>query len=94
MQVIGEDLNRHATGTEIVEMRDLLTRCLEQGSLGLSTGVFYARARAASTYEVIEVAKPLRTYQGIYTTHMRDEADKVMENLHETLQIGRDIKHR
>jgi N-acyl-D-amino-acid deacylase len=91
MQVMGEDLNRVATASEIADMRDLLTGCLEQGSLGLSTGLFYPPARAASTREVIEIARPLRDYRGIYVTHMRDEADGVMESLRESLQIGREL---
>jgi len=88
MQVMGTDLNRSATSAEIAAMRDLFTQCLEQGALGLSTGLFYPAARAASTQEVIEVAKPLSAYQGIYVTHMRDEGDQVMDSLQESLQIG------
>jgi N-acyl-D-amino-acid deacylase len=92
MEVMGEDLNRGASESEIAAMRDLLSQCLHAGSLGLSTGLFYAPARAAPTREVIEVARALGEYQGIYVTHMRDEADKVMDSLHETLDIGRAIQ--
>src|SRR5205823_957413 len=87
MQVMGEDLSRSATEVEIAQMRNLLTKCLEQGSLGLSTGLFYPPSRAASTQEVIDVGRPLSAYQGIYATHMRDEADGVVESLQEALQI-------
>lgn len=88
IQVMGDDLNRTATASEIAQMRELLTDCLEQGSLGLSTGLFYPPARAASTQEVIEIAAPLRAHQGIYVTHMRNEADRVIESLEESLEIG------
>jgi N-acyl-D-amino-acid deacylase len=72
-------------------MKDLLSDWLQQGSLGLSTGLFDPPARAASTSEVIEVARPLRAYGGIYTSHIRDEADKVIERLQEaSLLIGRE----
>ena len=91
MEVMGESLNRAAGEAELAEMRDLLTQCLEQGSLGLSTGLFYPSARAASAREVIDLARPLSAYCGVYATHMRDEADKVMESLQEALQIGRAI---
>jgi N-acyl-D-amino-acid deacylase len=91
MQVMGKDLSRSANEAEIAAMRDLLTECLEQGSFGLSTGLYYPSARAASTHEVIEIAKPLSSYQGVYATHMRDEADQVMESLEESLAIGRAI---
>jgi N-acyl-D-amino-acid deacylase len=91
VQVMGDDLNRIATDSEIAEMRALLTNCLEQGSLGLSTGLFYPPARAASTREVIEIAQPLKTHHGIYVTHMRNEADNVIESLEESLAIGREV---
>lgn len=91
MQVMGEDLDRCASESEIAEMQALLTQCLQAGSFGLSTGLFYSPARAASTREVIEIAQPLSAYQGVYATHMRDEGDKVMESLQETLDIGRAI---
>jgi N-acyl-D-amino-acid deacylase len=89
--VMGADLDRPATDIEIQEMRHLLIESLREGSLGLSTGLFYPEARASSTREIIEVAKPLNSYQGVYVTHMRDEADGVMESLQETLQIGREV---
>jgi N-acyl-D-amino-acid deacylase len=90
MQVLGEDLNRPATPNEIREMKQLLSDCLRQGSLGLSTGLFYSPARAAPTDEVIEIAAALRERGGIYTSHIRDEADRVLESLEEALLIGRE----
>lgn len=70
-------------------MRDLLVESLQEGSLGLSTGLFYSPARAASTQEVIEIARSLGTHHGVYATHMRDEADQVATSLQETFEIGR-----
>ena len=90
MQVMGADLEREATPAEMHAMRELLTQCLEQGSLGLSTGLFYPSARAASTTEVIEIAQALRAYRGVYATHMRDEADGVVQSIEESLLIGRE----
>jgi N-acyl-D-amino-acid deacylase len=91
MEVMGEDLDRCASESEIAEMRALLAKCLQAGSLGLSTGLFYPPARAASTREVIEIAQVLSTYQGVYATHLRDEGDKVMESLEEALTIARAV---
>lgn len=89
MHVMGEDLNRSASELEISQMRALLSDTLRSGSFGLSTGLFYPPARAASTDEVIGVAMPLREFGGVYTSHIRDEADGVLESLKEALQIGR-----
>ena len=46
---------------------------LAAGAIGVSTGLYYEPARAATTEEVIEVCRPLGEHQGIYCTHMRDE---------------------
>ncbi len=88
MHVMGEDLDRSASQAEILQMQGLLSNSLRAGSFGLSTGLFYPPARAASTEEVIGVAMPLRQLGGVYTSHIRDEADGVMESLKEALQIG------
>jgi N-acyl-D-amino-acid deacylase len=92
MQVMGDDLRRPANAFEVARMRDLLARCLEEGSLGLSTGLFYPEARAALTDEVIHVAEPLKDYRGVYVTHMRNEGDQILESIEESLQIGRAVE--
>lgn len=89
MQVMGQDLDRCASAAEISTMRTLLTDCLRAGSFGLSTGLFYPPARAASTEEIVQIAEPLQEHDALYVTHMRDEADGVLQSLEETLQIGR-----
>jgi N-acyl-D-amino-acid deacylase len=92
LEVMGTDLNRAASPSEVAAMRDLLTQCLEQGALGLSAGLFYSAARAASTEEIIGVAQALSAHQGLYVTHMRNEGDRVMESLQESLQIARAVE--
>ena len=87
--VVMPDLNRAAQADEIARMQALLEESLEAGALGLSTGTFYPPAMHATTEEIIEVARPLTSHQGLYVTHMRDEADHVMDSLDETLRIGR-----
>jgi len=92
MEVMGSDLQRPATGAEIAAMRVLLEQCLQEGSLGLSTGLFYMAARSAPTAEVIELAQPLKCHGGLYVTHMRDEGDHVLESIRETMRIGREVQ--
>jgi N-acyl-D-amino-acid deacylase len=89
MNAMGENLARQATPPEIAIMRDLLDRSLEQGAIGMSSGLFYPPAMAASTDEVAEVAKPLGKWGGIYTAHMRDEGDHILKSMDETFEIGR-----
>jgi N-acyl-D-amino-acid deacylase len=57
----------------------------------VSTGLFYEPANAAPTEEVIETCRPLKEFDGLYCTHMRDEADRVIDSLAETFRIGREV---
>jgi N-acyl-D-amino-acid deacylase len=84
------DVQRAATDREAAQMKQRLEESLDQGASGLSSGLWYPPSRKAPTEEVIAVAEGLRSRGGLYVTHMRDEADGVMDSIHETLKIGRD----
>jgi N-acyl-D-amino-acid deacylase len=88
------DLNRPATPAEEAEMRRLAEDALAAGAIGISTGLWYEPARAATTEEVIEVCRPLTARRALYCTHMRDEADDVTASLEETFRIGRELAVR
>ncbi|MFJ1301929.1 amidohydrolase family protein [Pseudomonadota bacterium AL_CKDN230030165-1A_HGKHYDSX7] len=85
------DLDRTASDAEIALMRDRVEEAMQAGAIGVSTGLAYGPSRAASTEEVIEVCRPLRSHDGIFTTHLRDEGDTVMDCLEETFRIGREL---
>jgi N-acyl-D-amino-acid deacylase len=85
------NLERPATSDETSRMTHDLDDALTAGALGLSTGLYYPPARAASTQEVIDVGRPLSAARGIVTMHLRDEADAIDEALREALQIGREL---
>jgi N-acyl-D-amino-acid deacylase len=89
MNAMGDDLGRTATAPEIKVMHDLLDQSLQQGAIGLSSGLFYPPAMAATTDEVAELAKPLGKWGGVYTAHMRDEGDDILKSMDETFEIGR-----
>ncbi|MBS0344223.1 MAG: amidohydrolase family protein, partial [Proteobacteria bacterium] len=84
-------LDREATPEEIAAMQALVEEAMEAGAIGLSTGTFYPPAVKATTEEIIEVCRPLSARQALYVTHMRDEADQVMQALDETFRIGREL---
>ena len=83
------DLNRPADKAELRAMAASLDAALTDGGIGLSTGTFYPPARAAPTDELIEMARIAQAHGKLYVTHMRDEGDRVIEALDETLHIGR-----
>ena len=82
-------LDRAATDPEIAAMKAQLIEALEHGALGLSTGLAYLSANCASTQEVVELARPLAAAGAVYTTHMRTEADGILDAMQEALAIGR-----
>jgi dihydroorotase/N-acyl-D-amino-acid deacylase len=86
-QVIG-DVDRPATPAEIDQMRALVRQGMEEGALGLSSGLFYVPGAFTPTAEVVELAKVAGRLGGIYISHMRDEASKVLDSVNETIAIG------
>ena len=84
-----DELDRPATDKEIEAMGALLDEALEAGCIGMSTGLAYAPAIAAPTDEIVALAARLQPHGAVFTTHMRNEGDKVVESVEETLEIGR-----
>ncbi len=82
------DANRPATPAELERMRGLVARAMEQGAMGLSTGLIYAPASYASTEEVAELAKVAGRYGGGYASHIRSEGDRLVEAIEEAIRIG------
>ncbi len=86
-----EDVGRPASTAQLAQMRAMVQEAMEAGAIGVSTGLFYEPAIAAPTEEVIEICRPLKDFDGIYCTHMRDEGDHVMASLDETFRVGREV---
>ena len=82
-------LDRTATGTEIAAMRTQLKEALDLGALGLSSGLAYLSANAASTEEVLALAEPLASAGAVYTTHMRSETEAILDAMQEAFEVGR-----
>ena len=85
--VVGED-NRPATPEEIERMRGLVRQGMEDGAFGLSSGLFYVPGTFTPTDEVVELARVAGRLGGIYISHMRTEADGIVDSVRETIAIG------
>ena len=85
-------VNRDATPEEMQEMKDIVDKAMRDGALGFSTGLIYIPGTYAKTSEIVELAKISAKYNGVYTTHMRDEGDSVTEAINEALMVGREAK--
>ena len=84
-----DQLDRTATQSEVDSMRAELADALAAGALGLSTGLAYANANAASTEEVLSLAQALIGADAIYATHMRTETDAILDAMDEAFRVGR-----
>jgi N-acyl-D-amino-acid deacylase len=83
--VIGRQL-REASGKERALMGKLFKAGLEQGALGISTGLSYAPALAATTEELIDVTAQLPAGTP-YVTHLRDYGNGLEKSLDEAFGI-------
>jgi N-acyl-D-amino-acid deacylase len=83
------DPYRPATAAEQARMAQLLREGLGAGATGLSSGVFYATGAAADVEELVLLARVAGEAGGVYTTHIRDEHDKVIDSLDEAFETGR-----
>ena len=81
---------RAPSNKELSTMAGHVEKAMEQGACGFSTGLIYRPGRYSETEEVIELARKAQPYGGLYTTHMRNEGDKLLEAIDEALTIGRE----
>ena len=91
-RVMGEDTNRHATPAEVERMKQMVEEAMRDGAIGLSTGLEYETGKPATTDEVIVLARAAAAFNGLYISHIRDEADKTFEALEEAIRIGREAR--
>lgn len=86
--IIPGDPDRKATSDEIVKMQALVEQAMQDGALGISTGLFYVPGTFTPTDEVIALAKVAGRYGGMHESHQRDDASKVLDSVRETIAIG------
>lgn len=91
LAVMGND-NRRPTKEELNQMKEYLKEAMEEGCMGLSSGLIYVPSVYADTEELIELCKVMKPYGGIYATHMRSEADHVVEAVKEAITIAKTAK--
>jgi N-acyl-D-amino-acid deacylase len=73
---------------EMAVMKSLIAEAMESGALGFSTGLIYAPGSYAQTPELIELASVAAGYGGIFTTHMRNEGEGLLDSIKETITIA------
>ncbi len=84
-----------ASATQLDSMQAIVSRAMDEGALGMSTGLYYAPGSFAATDEVIALARVAAAKRGIYDSHMRDESSYtigLLGSIEETLRIAREAQ--
>jgi N-acyl-D-amino-acid deacylase len=89
-KAMGGSFDRPPTPEELARMKALVKQAMEDGAVGLSTGLIYQPGVFAKTDEIVELAKAISPYDGIYTSHMRHEDTKIYKALDEVFRVARE----
>ena len=81
--------DRPPSESELERMRSMVAKNIEGGAVGLSTGLEYAPGSYAKADEIEELCRVVARYGGVYATHMRDEGNRLLESLDESIEIAR-----
>ena len=82
--------DRRPTPAELASMRRLTAEAMEAGAFGMSTGLVYPPGLYCDTEELIELSRVVSAHGGFYASHMRGEANPVVESVQEVLRIVRE----
>jgi dihydroorotase/N-acyl-D-amino-acid deacylase len=80
------------TPEQLHQMERVTARAMEQGALGVSSALIYPPGSYARTPELVALARVAARYGGVYATHVRDEADGILDALEEAIAIGREAR--
>jgi N-acyl-D-amino-acid deacylase len=80
---------RAPTSAELERMKAWVREGIAAGAVGLSTGLIYEPGRYARTDEIVALARELGgPGGGLYASHMRNEAEGLLDAVRETIGIG------
>ena len=79
---------RAASRDEMQQMKKELEKALDEGAIGLSSGLAYPPGSAVPREEIIELSKVVARHGGLYTTHMRSESGGLLEAIDEAIDIA------
>jgi N-acyl-D-amino-acid deacylase len=86
--VVGAD-DRPATADELRRMITLVERAVAEGACGASSGLEYTPGAFASQDELIALCRPLAAKRLPYATHMRNEDDRLLDSIRESIAVAR-----
>ena len=89
-KAMGGSFDRPPTAAEMKVMKALVGQAMKEGAVGLSTGLIYQPGVFSQTDEIVELAKAITPYDGIYASHMRHEDNQIYQALDEVFRVARE----
>ena len=86
--VMGESQQRAPTPSEFDVMRAQVREGMELGAVGFSTGLMYEPGMFSETSEVVELAREVAAFGGIYDSHVRNPVHAFVESDQEVVAIS------
>ncbi len=84
-----DDWQCPANASQREAMCGQLRAALQQGALGMSSGLAYHNARQSDFTEVVALVRELAAFGGLYTTHLRTEFDAIIDAMNEAFDTAR-----
>ena len=85
--VLGSEA-REPTAEELARMKAIMEAAMKAGAIGMTTALIYPPASYAKTDELVEMAKVVGRYGGIYASHIRGEGKELVQSIEEAIAIG------
>lgn len=79
---------RAPNATELARMRAIMDSAMRGGAIGMTTALIYPPSSYSTTEELVELAREVGKYGGIYASHMRDEGRGVVGAVKELIEIS------
>lgn len=87
-EAMGTD-NRAPSAAELTKMQELVAQAMQDGAVGLSTGLIYVPGTFAETDEIVALARVAADFGGVYASHIRNEDYRVFDAIGEAVEIGK-----
>ena len=96
-QLFGDNQPTTLTADQLDTLKKMVEKEMQNGALGISVGLEYAPDCFTTTDELVEIAKVVNKYGGLYDAHIRDQTGTMHKNglpgelnsIKETIEIGK-----
>lgn len=82
------DTSEDPTPDQLAEMKRLVAEAMKSGAMGITTALIYPPSSYHKTENLIELAKVVSDYDGLYASHIRGESAELLTSIGEAIEIG------